>query len=117
MTESIMIKILVAATFVLSSVSPGLAQQSTAMEIAQAREACGDDLNDTIISARFLEDGRVAVRCARPAGAIAAGSGAAATGAAAATAGAVSPGVLAGLFTIVLGAVAVGGSSSTSDTQ
>lgn len=58
-----MIKTLVATAFVLSSASQAWAQHSdaTAMEIAQANGACS---NTAITSARFLEDGRVGVRCA-----------------------------------------------------
>lgn len=82
-----------------------------AIEIARAQEACGDGLNGRIVSARFLEDGRVGVRCAS--GAVLPGGGGAAGGAVATN---FVP-ALGGLFAVVLGAAAVGGSSSTSDTQ
>ena len=84
-----------------------------ALRIARAQEACGEGLNARIVSARYLEDGRVGVRCASGAILPGAGGGAAAGGAVATN---FVP-ALGGLFAVVLGAAAVGGSSSTSDTQ
>lgn len=82
-----------------------------ALEIARAQEACGEGLNGRIVSARYLEDGRIGVRCA---------SGAILPGGAAGAGGAVATNfvpALGGLFAVVLGAAAVGTNSSTSDTQ
>lgn len=104
-------KTLVAAIIFLSSTSHALAQQTdpAALQIAQAQEACG--AGATIVSAQFLENGSVAVRCAPSAEEADADSGGGGGGVA------VSPGVIAGLFTVVLAAFAAGGSSSTSDTR
>lgn len=105
-------KTLVAAIIFLSSTSHALAQQTdpAALQIAQAQEACG--AGATIVSAQFLENGSVAVRCAPSAEEADADSGGGGGGGVA-----VSPGVIAGLFTVVLAAFAAGGSSSTSDTR
>ena len=56
-------KFVLTAAFVVAS-APAFAQgtSSEAMQIAVANNACGEG-ND-IVSARFLEDGRVGVRCA-----------------------------------------------------
>ncbi len=83
-----------------------------ALEIARAQEACGEGLNGRIISARYLEDGRIGVRCAS--GAILPATAAAGAGGAVATNFVPA---LGGLFAVVLGAAAVGNNSSTSDTQ
>ncbi len=53
-------KSLIVSVALAALASPLLAQQS-AMEIAVSQNACGDDA--AIVSARFLEDGRVGVRC------------------------------------------------------
>lgn len=104
---------LATAIALLASTSAYAAGDSAeALDIARAQEACGDGLNARIVSARFLEDGRVGVRCA--AGAPILGGGAGAAGGAVATNFVPA---LGGLFAVVLGAAAVGGSSSTSDTQ
>ena len=103
---------LATAIALLASTSAYAAGDSSeALEIARAQEACGDGLNARIVSARFLEDGRVGVRCA--AGAVLPRGGAGAGGAVATN---FVP-AIGGLFAVVLGAAAVGGSSSTSDTQ
>ena len=102
------------ATTIALLASTGAYAQGTnaeALEIARAQEACGDDLNSLILSARFLEDGRIGVRCA--AGAVVPGGGAGAGGAVATN---FVP-ALGGIFVTLLGAAAVGGASSTSDTQ
>ncbi len=103
---------LTTAVTIAMSATASFAQNdsATAMEIARAQDACGE--NGTIVSARFLEDGRVGVRCARPAGILGGGGGAAG--------GAVATNfvpIAGGLFAVVLGAAAIGNSSSTSDTQ
>ncbi|OSQ53495.1 hypothetical protein [Marivita geojedonensis] len=55
-----------AAMMALTVSATGAFAQSNAeaLAIAQAQEACGEGQNDLIVSARFLEDGRVGVRCA-----------------------------------------------------
>jgi hypothetical protein len=113
--ELIMKRITLATTIALLASTGAYAQgtNAEALEIARAQEACGDDLNSLILSARFLEDGRVGVRCA--AGAVIPGGGAGA-GAGGAVATNFVP-ALGGLFVAVLGAAAVGGASSTSDTR
>ena len=105
---------LATAIALLASTSVYAAGDSAeALEIARAQEACGDGMNARILSARYLEDGRIGVRCAS--GAVLPGAGGGAAG------GAVAPNfvpALGGLVAVVLGAAAVGGSSSsTSDTQ
>lgn len=90
------------AVFAATTSAMAATESSTAMEIAVAQQACGED--GTIVSARFLEDGRVGVRCSDGAGGFLSGAGG-------------SGAAIAGLFTLVLGAAALGDSSSTSDTQ
>ena len=104
--------ILATTIALLASTSAFAAGDSAeALEIARAQEACGDGLNARLVSARFLEDGRVSVRCASGAGLAGAGAGLAGLGAGGGAAAA-------GLLAVVLGAAAVGGSSSsTSDTK
>ena len=104
---------LATAIALLASTSAYAAGDSAeAIDIARAQEACGDGMNARIVSARFLEDGRVGVRCAS--GAVLPGGGGGAAGGAVATNFVPA---LGGLFAVVLGAAAIGGSSSTSDTQ
>ena len=109
-------KLFAMAFGLLASTSAYAAGDSAeAMEIARAQEACGEGLNDTIISAEYREDGKIGVRCARPAGAVlGAGAGA---GTALLAGGTFSTVAAGSIFAVVLGAAAVGGSSSTSDTQ
>lgn len=76
-----------------------------AMEIALRNSPCGDR---EIVSARFIDDTTIGVRCEGDDGAIVAG----ATGATNFVP------VAGGIFALVLGAAAIGnGGSSTSDTQ
>lgn len=94
-----------------------------ALQIAQRQNACDDS---DIVSARFANGNEVRVTCSSaggatiaqcPAGTVLSGT---ATASAAAAGGAVATNfvpVAAGLFAVVLGAAAVGGGSSTSDTQ
>lgn len=98
------------AAFCVATV-PAFAQgtSSEAMQIALQNNPCGDR---EIVSARFIDENTVGVRCDDDDGA--AVIGATATGAVVATN--FVP-VAAGLFAVVLGAAAAGTSSSTSDTQ
>jgi len=83
---------------------------ASAMDIAVAQQACGE--NGTIISARFLDDGRVGVTC-ESAAVAAASSSAPGLFAGAGTTSA----LVAGGFALAVAAAAAGGSSSTSGTQ
>ncbi|MGJ8605673.1 MAG: hypothetical protein ACSHXH_16270 [Marivita sp.] len=79
---------------------------ANAMEVARAQQACGEGA--AIVSARYMEDGRVGVTCRK---------GAAATGARSGAGGFGSGGTLGALFAVVLVAAAAGGGgSSSSDT-
>ncbi|PRY73874.1 hypothetical protein [Marivita geojedonensis] len=101
-----------AAVIALSSTSVWAAgDAASAMEIARAQEACGEDR--AILSARWLDDGRIGVTCNAGAGWLG-GGGAAAAGGAVATNFVPIAG---GLFAVVLGAAALGNNSSTSDTR
>jgi hypothetical protein len=111
----------VVALMIMTSASASFAKsdaEATAAAIAQ--EACGKGLNDTIVSAEYLDDGRIQVTCARPAALpptdTANGTVADSTGTGATVATNFVP-ALGGLFAVVLGAAALGGSSSTSDTK
>ena len=113
-------KTLIVTSMVMAMSTSAVFAQGTpeeAMTIAQAQEACGEGLNDTIISAEYREDGKIGVRCARPAGALLGAGAGAGVGTALLAGGTFSTVAAGGLFAVVLGAAAIGGSSSTSDTQ
>jgi hypothetical protein len=102
-----------------ASIAPTTETERRAFEIARNQNACGDR---AIIGARFATDTEVRVQCAAAGvivgdcapGTVLAGAGAGAVGAAGATNFVPA---LGSLFAVVLGAAAVGGSSSTSDTR
>lgn len=94
------------ALMLSTSASFAAGDSQTAMDIAIANEACGENSNDLILSARFLDDGRVGVRCARGAAIFGGGSGAAGGG----VATNFVP-IVGGLLAVTLGAAALAGSS------
>ncbi len=99
---------------ILAFAMPALAQNSdpTALEIAQGQNACGE--SGSIRSATFLNDGLVSVQCERNSNRTNRSSNVSSDIGSGLTSGT----ALAGIFTLVLTAAAIGGgSSSTSDTQ